>query len=258
MLVAPARRAIILAPHAAELAYAAGAGNHIIGTVRGSDYPPTLRAVPSVGDGTMPDAERIVALRPDLVIAWQTAAAAPLAPILQRLNVPLYYSDPQTLAAIPAAVVRMGQLFGTQAQAEAAAAVMQHRLEVLQSQYSQRQPIKVFIQTGLAPLYTLNRTSIISDAVAICGGVNVFGNAAVVAPQVTWEAVLAMQPQAVLAGVSNPSDNKANLHTWRAMGLPAAAAGHVFGIDADMLYRPAPRLIDATEQLCKMLDSLRH
>ncbi|MGB3436656.1 ABC transporter substrate-binding protein, partial [Achromobacter sp.] len=95
-LAAPARRAVTLAPHATELVYAAGAGDRIAATIRGSDYPPAARQLPVIGDGTQPDPERVAAVRPDLLIAWQPAAAAPLARVMDKLGVPVFYSDPLT------------------------------------------------------------------------------------------------------------------------------------------------------------------
>lgn len=256
-LAAPARRAITLAPHATELVFAAGAGDYLAATIRGSDYPPAARQVPVIGDGTQPDAERVAAVRPDLLIAWQPTAAQPVVRVMDKLGVPVFYSDPLTLAAIPDAVERMGVLFGTQAQAQPAAAQMRARLDALTARYAGRRPVRVFIQAGLDAIYTLNDSSIVSDALRICGGVNVFGQAPIVAPQVSLEGVLAARPEAVLAGVSRPEDTARNLAAWQALGLPAARLGHVYGVDADALYRPGPRLIDAAEAICADLDRLR-
>lgn len=257
MLASPARRAIALAPHAVELVYAAGAGDYLIATVQGSDYPAAARALPSIGDGTQPDAERVAALKPDLLIAWQAGAAAPLERIMGRLQVPVYYSDPQSLADIPDAIEQMGRLFGTEPQAHAAAQAWRARLAALQARYSDRPTLRVFIQAGLDPIFSLNRHSIVSDAVRICGGVNVFDAAPVLAPQITLEALLTARPDAIVAGVTSPAENLANLRAWQAKGVPAALQGKVYGIDADMLYRPGPRLIDAAEQLCAALEQAR-
>ena len=256
-LAAPARRAITLAPHATELVYAAGAGDYLAATIRGSDYPPAARQVPVIGDGMQPDAERVAAVRPDLLIAWQPAPAQALTGVMNKLGVPVFYSDPLTLSAVPGAVERMGVLFGTEAHARPAAQALRDRLAALTSRYAGRRPVRVFVQAGLDPIYTLNDSSIVSDALRVCGGVNVFGHAPIVAPQVTLESVLASRPEAVLAGVTGPDETAANLAAWQALGLPAARAGHVYGVDADMLYRPGPRLIDAAEQICADLDRLR-
>ncbi|WP_447980979.1 cobalamin-binding protein [Achromobacter kerstersii] len=257
LLAAPARRAVTLAPHATELVYAAGAGRFLIATIRGSDYPAATRQLPVIGDGMQPDAERVAGVRPDLLIAWQPTAAEPLVRVMDKLGVPVFYSDPLTLAAIPDAVERMGVLFGTEEHARPAAQSLRDRLAALSARYTGRRPVRVFVQAGLDPIYTLNNSSIVSDALRLCGGINVFGLAPVVAPQVTLENVLAARPEAVLAGVSRPEDTAKNLAAWQALGLPAARAGHVYGVDADALYRPGPRLIDAAEAICADLDRLR-
>jgi len=177
--------------------------------------------------------------------------------VMDKLGVPVFYSDPLTLAAIPDAVERMGVLFGTEEHARPAAQSLRDRLAALSARYTGRRPVRVFVQAGLDPIYTLNNSSIVSDALRLCGGINVFGLAPVVAPQVTLENVLAARPEAVLAGVSRPEDTAKNLAAWQALGLPAARAGHVYGVDADALYRPGPRLIDAAEAICADLDRLR-
>jgi iron complex transport system substrate-binding protein/vitamin B12 transport system substrate-binding protein len=256
-LAQPAQRAISLAPHATELAYAAGAGGKLAGVARGSDYPPDARALPSIGDGLEPDAERVAALKPDLIIGWQPAAAASLLPVLRALDVPVYYSDPRTVRDIPTAIERMGMLFGTMDTAGPAAAALRARVDALARRYAGREPVRVFIQAGRDPLYTLNGDSIVSDALKLCGGVNVFADAPVTAPQISPETVLAAQPDAVVAGTADAASLQATAAAWRALGLPAALAGHVIGVDADQLYRPGPRLIAATETLCEALDRAR-
>ncbi len=125
---------------------------------------------------------------PDLLIAWQTAAAEPLARVMDKLGVPVFYSDPQRLDAIPGAVERMGVLFGTEARARPAADALRARLDALKARYAGRRPVRVFVQAGLEPIYTLNDASIVSDALRACGGVNVFGQAPVVARRSRWKA----------------------------------------------------------------------
>ena len=174
---------------------------------------------------------------------------------MDKLGVPVYYSDPQTLADIPprwngwascsAPRTRLGPPPG-----------LRERLDRLAARHADRRPLRVFIQAGLDPIYTLNRTSIVSDALRLCGGVNVFADSPVVAPQVSLESVLAARPDAVLAGVSRQEDKANNLAAWRKLACrPPRPA--MYGIDADALYRPGPRLIDAAEALCETLDAMR-
>ena len=195
------------------------------------------RALPVIGDGTQPDAERVTAVRPDLIIAWQPAAAEPLVRVMDKLGVPVYYSDPQTLADIPAAVERMGELFGTQDQARPPpAARMAGRLA---ARHADRRPLRVFIQAGLDPIYTLNRTSIVSDALRLCGGVNVFADSPVVAPQVSLESVLAARPRRRAGGRVAAGRQGEQPRGLAQAGLrPPRPA--MYGIDADALYRPGP------------------
>jgi len=253
----PARRVITLAPHATELVYAAGAGQAMAGTIQGSDFPEEVKQVPSIGDGTRPNVERVAELRPDLVIAWLPGAAEPLMPTLRTLNVPVFFSDPRTLAAIPDEVATLGRLFGTEAAADKEAASLRERLAKLAERYRGRPPVRVFIQAGSNPLFTLNKQSIVNDAISICGGVNVFADAPATASQVGLETVLAARPDAVVSGVNGIEELRTLASSWKETRLPAALAGHIYGVDADTLYRPGPRLIDAAEALCQALDQAR-
>ncbi|MVW72420.1 MULTISPECIES: cobalamin-binding protein [unclassified Bordetella] len=258
VLARPARRALTAAPHATELVYAAGAGDFLVGTAQGSNYPDAARSLPGIGTTLGPNLEIAMTLRPDLLIAWQPLTPDRLGDLMLRLNVPVYYSDPRTLAAIPDAVETLGRLFGTESRASAAAQGMRARLATLTTRYAQRKPVRVFIEAGAQPLYTVNRESIINDAIRICGGVNVFADADLLAPQISLESVLAARPDAVITSAIHPEEAHENLRAWQARGLPAAQRGHVYTLDADALYRPGPRLIDVTEQLCAHLDKIRH
>ncbi|MEJ2920308.1 ABC transporter substrate-binding protein [Bordetella avium] len=254
-LLAPARRAITLTPHATELVYAAGAGAFLAGTARGSDYPPAARALPSVGDPFHPELERLLSLSPDLLIAWQPSSA--LAGIPAKWGIPIYYSDPRKLDDIPKAIEQFGHMFGTSQVADAEAHRLRERLHQLRARYANKKPVRVFVQAGSQPLYTINDNSIIGDALRLCGAVNVFGHSPLLPSQVSVEGVLAANPQAVVAGVASAREAQTLQRDWRAAGLPAALAGHVYALNADQLYRPGPRLIDSTALLCEDIDKAR-
>ena len=174
---------------------------------------------------------------------------------MDKLGVPVYYSDPQTLADIPPPWNGWASC-SAPGPGSARRQAARERLDRLAARHADRRPLRVFIQAGLDPIYTLNRTSIVSDALRLCGGVNVFADSPVVAPQVSLESVLAARPDAVLAGVSRQEDKANNLAAWRKLACrPPRPA--MYGIDADALYRPGPRLIDAAEALCETLDAMR-
>jgi iron complex transport system substrate-binding protein/vitamin B12 transport system substrate-binding protein len=254
----PAMRAITLAPHITELIYAAGAGGRIVGTVLSSDYPAEARGIPRIGDGLNIDTERAVSLRPDLVIAWQPSGAArTLAPVLDRLDIPLVFSAPRRLDDIPAEVLRMGAYFHTQDAAAATAEAMKRRLTALRARYSGKPLVRVFIQVGSDPLYTLGNDPLLNDVLATCQGINIFADAGVAAPQVSEETVLQTQPDVVIVPSTQSGVPARGAARWTTLQLPAAMAGHIHSMDPDALFRPGPRLIDAAEALCRLLDESR-
>lgn len=255
---AAAARVIALAPHITELIYAAGAGERIVATVLSSDYPPAALAIPRIGDGIHVNVEQALALRPDLLIAWLPHGAAQvLAPAASSLGIPLIYSRPEKLGDIPGEIARLGRLFGTEAQAGMTAQALRLRIDTLASRYAQRKPVSVFIEVGASPLYTIGKDPLLNDALRLCGGVNLYANATIAAPQVVLEDLLARRPDVVIVAPGRPGEHDEARRRWIGLKLPAALRGHVYAIDPDTLFRPGPRLIDATEQLCHYLDEAR-
>ncbi|WP_238160233.1 cobalamin-binding protein [Pigmentiphaga sp. H8] len=260
-LPAPARRVVSLAPHATELLYAAGAGRAIVGVDRDSNYPSEALKLPRVGNGLQPNAERIVALAPDLVVLWAygdgLAHAGLPDSLLERLGIRLYYSNPRKLADIPDAIERLGELTGTRAAAGAHAANLRRRLAALATRYAGQRPVRVFYQVGSQPMYTVNDRGIIGDALRTCGAVNVFGGLSAAAPMVGAESVLRENPQAIIVGQAGPGADAA-LAAWKDLG-PALAAvpDNLWAVDPDAMHRPGPRMIEATERLCERVDATR-
>ncbi len=253
-----ASRAITLAPHITELVYAAGAGDKIVGTVTSSDYPPQARRIPRIGDGLNINVEHAISLQPEVVIAWLAHGAAPtLAPALSTLDIPLIFSRPGKLSDIPAEILRFGKLFNTQTPAMAMAQALTRRLDALGARYAGQKTVSVFIEVGTSPLYTLGKSPMINDALRLCGGVNVYANANIAAPQASVESVLVKRPDVVITPARGEAAQEEARLRWAAVHLPAALNGHVYAVDPDKLFRPGPRLIDATEQLCQQLELAR-
>jgi iron complex transport system substrate-binding protein/vitamin B12 transport system substrate-binding protein len=248
------RRLITLAPHITELVFAAGAGSRIVGTVASSDYPPQARRIPRVGNGIQLDTERIVALRPDLILAWQPSGATrALAPLLARLNIPLAYVQPRALRDIPREIITLGRKLGTSAVAGREAQALSDRIAALGARYQGQRPVSTFIEVGTAPLYTLGKAPLINDVLHICGGTNIFAGAPIPAPQVSVESVLQDRPDAVIIASADPRRVTERTRYWASLSLPAARNHHVYGLDPDKLFRPGPRLIDAAQALCQDL-----
>jgi iron complex transport system substrate-binding protein len=256
-LPAPARRIVTLAPHATELVFAAGAGSRIVGTVSYSDYPAAAKDIPRIGSNSQIDIERLIALKPDLLIVWLHGNATRQLEKLRSLGIPLFYSDPQRLDAIPDAVSRLGQLAGTSVQASQSAAALRMQLASLRQRYGGRAPVRMFYQIWPQPLYTLNGKHIVSDAIGLCGGINIFSAISTTAPAVSVEAVLLENPEAVVTGDLNRQSEE-GLAMWRAYpALLAVQRDNLFALDGDLLSRPGPRMIAGAEALCKSLDVAR-
>ena len=252
VLATPARRIVTLAPHAAELVFAAGAGERVVGVVKGTDYPAAARRLPVIGDVTALDLERIVMLAPDLVVTWPWTTPAQVAWLRGR-GIAVFEANARTIDAIPTDVERIGALTGTQAVASAAADALRARLARLPGEARERPRMRVFYQVSGAPLYTLGGQHLVSQAIARCGGENVFSALAIPAPEVSVEAVLAADPQVIVAGTDD-ARRPAWLDAWS--GWPTLAAvrhRNLFVVDANLLHRPGPRFVDGIEQLCAAL-----
>lgn len=255
----PAQRILALAPHITELLFAAGGGDKIVGAVSYSDYPEAAKKIPHVGDNRQFDMERIIAMKPDLIVIWRHGSADRQIAMLRQLKVPIYHSDPKKLADIAEGVERLGQLMGTDNVARPAAAQLRTRLAGLTSQYGKRAPVRVFYQVWDKPLYTISGASIISDAMRVCGGQNIFAAMKVVAPVVTPEGVLAEDPEAIF-GTSEKSDpdSEGGLAMWRAFpSITAVRKNNLFRLNGDLLNRAGPRMIDGTAAMCEQLDMAR-
>jgi len=255
-LAAPARRIVSLAPHATELLFAAGAGDHVVGVLAPADWPPEAKLVARVGNAAGLDLERIVALEPDLVIVWPYLAPAQI-DRLRAMGTAIFVSDPRTPAAIAVELERLGALAGTPVEAARAAAAFRSRLAALDRHVSSLPRVRVFYEIWHQPLYTIGGAHLITAAIRLCGGENVFGQLSLPAPSVGVEDVLATRPEAIVAGTDDAvrPDWLDAWKRWRT--LPAVAHGNLFVVDANLLHRAGPRFVAGAEQLCSALDRAR-
>ncbi len=256
-LPAAARRIVSLAPHITENLYAAGAGEYLVGAVDYSDFPEAAKRIPRVGGYSRPDLEAIVALKPDLVLTWQSGNADSVVAKLKALGLSVYQAQPDRLEDIPAGIENLGRLAGTEAPAAKAAAAFRQRLSALRRQYAGKPAVPLFYQAWHQPLLTVGGSQIISDVIRLCGGANIFAGLAAKAPSVSVEAVLAADPEAIVAsGMGH--DTPIGLDDWRKWKrMKAVARGNLFPISADLMQRPTPRLLDGAEALCRHLETAR-
>jgi iron complex transport system substrate-binding protein len=251
----PAQRVIAMAPHVTELLFAAGGGDKIVGAVNYSDYPEAAKKIPNIGDNRQVDMERVAAMKPDLIVIWMHGSSERQIETLRQLGIPLFHSEPKKLAEIPDNLERLGQLLGTEAVANKAAAELRDKLASLTAQYSKRPPVRVFYQVWDKPLYTLSGSHIISDAMRVCGGENVFASMKVTAPVVDVEGVLREDPEAVFATAEK---NYGGVNLWRPYkSMLAVRNDNLFTVDGHLLNRAGPRMIQGTAVLCEKLELAR-
>ena len=251
-----ARRIISLSPHATELLFAIGAGSSVIAVVDYSDYPAAARQLPSVGSAAYLDMERILAYRPQLVVAWGSGNNASRIEQLRALGIPVFASEPRDFEGIASNMERLGELTGTAQQARSVAGHFRQQVRSLQSRYRQRRPVSVFYQAWDAPLMTLNHQHLVSQVLTLCGGSNVFGSLSQLAPTVGIEDVIARNPEVILNASGRP-EGDSNASWLRFTQLTAVRRGNLFVLDPDLLTRATPRIVQGAEQVCRALDAAR-
>lgn len=251
----PAQRIITTAPHITELVFAAGGGGRIVGVTSYSDHPAAARRIPQVGDDRQVDIERVLALRPDLLIVWSGGNPERQIEQLRRLGIPVYFSDPHRLDDIPSSIERLGDLLGTESEARSAAGELRRKLHGLAAQYGRRPVLRVFYQVSERPLYTLNGQHIVSDALRLCGGKNIFAGLKTTAPNISLEAVLKENPELIF---NSSVEEGGGMDTWRRYPtLEATRRGNLFDLDPDLLDRPGPRMVDGAALLCEKMEQAR-
>ncbi len=254
----PARRIVSLAPHITELLFAVGAGERVVGTVEYSDYPKRARSVPRVGNHQSLDLETIVALKPDLVLAW--SAGNPVAGLekLKALGIPVYTSTSTGLEGIATLLRKFASLAGMAWRGEEVASHFERLLGELRQQYTHRPRVSVFMQIWGRPLMTINGRHFINDAIELCGGTNIFADLDSLAPTVATEAVIERDPEVIFVNGKGRQYQRW-LNAWRSWPhLRAVRNDALYEIKAHTIVRPTPRILMGVKRICHILDAHRH
>jgi len=255
-----ARRVITLAPHLTELVYAAGAGDRLVGVVEYSDYPPEAVHLPRIGDAFRFDYEAIAALKPDLLLAWQSGTPVAAVERLTGLGYRVVSLEPGRLATIADHLRSIGQLVGTLPDATLAADRYEQELQELRDQYQDAPTLSVFYQISWQPLFTINRQHVIGEAIEICGGRNVFADLNELSPAISLEAVLVSAPQVIIASRfdSRKEQVATELSGWsKWTNIPAVRDGNLYLLGVDQMARPSTRILSGIRALCQSLDKAR-
>ena len=244
-------RAISLAPHITELIYAIGAQDKLIATVKSSDYPPAAKQLPRVGDGISVSAERLLALNPDVIFAWQpTRALQALESTLKSSQIALHYINPLTVDQIGTAALDLGHWLNSTETAQQFNQHWQQRLHQLEQRYYNPQPKTVFIVLNSQPLHSIN-DSLSQDVLRICGAQNWAQHSPTVAPAIHLEQLLATPFSDLVYSQNDEALEQLIERLERAYTRPV----RTHQVQADHFYRAGPRLLEATAQLCAQLEA---
>lgn len=250
----PAQRIVSLAPNITELLYTAGAGDRLVATVEFSDYPAAAKRLPRIGDAFRIDYERVVALKPDLIVAWQDGTPQTVIDELTRLQLPVRALRVAGLDAVAQALRELGTWAGTEATAARAADRYLARLESFRAAHQSLAPLSVFFEISQTPLYTVNDRHPISEVLRLCGGTNAFADLGQLAPAVGVESVLARNPDVILVADDEPEA----LPYWkRWRQLTAVREHNLYAVSSDRISRATVRILEGAEQVCGRLDDVR-
>lgn len=243
----PPQRIISLTPHLTELLFAVGAGAQVVGVDSASDYPRAARTLPRVGDYSRVNFERVLALKPDLVLVWVGGNRAADVHGLEKMGLPVLHTQATRLDDVARLLRLVGRASGHAGEGEAAARDFTARLAALQARATRQPPVSVFYQVWDPPLMTVGGAHWISDALALCGARNVFADLTAATPVVSREAVLRRAPELIVSGSDAPDPRR----QWqRFASLPAVKNQAFARVNADRLHRPTPRLIEGVAELC--------
>jgi iron complex transport system substrate-binding protein len=233
--------------------FAAGLGDRVIATVDFSDEPAAAKRIPRIGDVTGIDMERLVALHPDLVVAWPGGGNPAQIDKITKLGIPVYRQQVNRLGDIPGSLRRLGALAPDRMVAEQSARSLENELARLAHEYGTGKHPTVLLEVWNRPIYTVGGTQLVSDALSLCGARNVFGDLRELAPVIDVEAVIARDPDIIVAAAP-PGEAAGWLREWmRFPTLTAVRTGRLIPFEDPRLIRLGPSIVPATEALCKAL-----
>ncbi|MGX5796371.1 cobalamin-binding protein [Pseudomonas sp. E2-15] len=239
-------RVVSLAPSLSEIVLELGAADLLVGVLDGGERPAALAQVPSVGQYGQLNMERLLSLKPDLILLWPGSVGPAQREQLQRLNIPVYVAEPHSLEQLTSQIQAIAQQVGREEAGRQLAAQLRQRLAELRQRYQRAEPLRVFYQVWNQPLYTVGGGQIISDALSACGARNVFDDLKLPAPQVSIESVLQRNPQLILAA------DQVQLDAWKAWPqIAAVAEGRLQIVPDKGLERPSGQMIEAIAKLCQ-------
>jgi len=250
----PPQRIVSLAPSVTETLFALGLKERIVGVTGYCDFPEDAKAKEKVGDTLNPNAERIIALKPDLVVITTASQLERLSRQLGELNIPVYVTNPRTVREVVASIRKLGDATGAQAQAKEIADEMDRRINNVERRVKElpKPSVLYVLQTG--PLITAGRNTFINDLILLAGGQSISGNETADYPQLSRETAIGRMPEVIVAPASHGADFVKEEDLRRDFAAtPAIRTNRIVKVNADWVDRPGPRIVEGLEQLAQGL-----
>ncbi len=255
--ICSAQGIVTLAPALTELVYAAGAGHKLVAVSAWSNYPAEATRLPVIADHAAVNREALLALKPDVVLAWKTGTSARMLEAVRSLGISVRLIDGQRIDDVPRLLREIGQVAGTLESAEKAASAYESRLANIRKQYATLRPVPALIEIWHSPLMTVTGTHYMSDALVACGGRNVLADLPGITPEVSMERIVEIDPEAIVGAGSADGAAKFKENWKRLASLKAVKRDALIWLDPDTFQRQTPRLLDGVQMLCTALSRLR-
>ena len=242
-------RVVSTAPSVTENVFAVGAGDRLVGVTTFCNYPEEAKAIAKVGDTLNPNMETIVALKPDVVLVSSASQLENFTKVLEQNGIAVYVTSPTTLDDVFKDLGKLGELFATAQEASELVYDLRGRVDALANRLRDERPARVFVQISREPLFTIGKESFLNNVIIKAGAESVTADVATAYPKLNPEAASAMDPDAII--ISESPDNQQPNDAFR--NSPAVKNRRIFKVNADLLSRPGPRLVDAMEQIARDL-----
>lgn len=244
-------RVVSTAPSVTENIFAVGAGDRLVGVTTFCNYPEQAKEIAKIGDTMNPNMESIVALKPDIVFVSTASQIETFTKTLEQNGIAVYVTNPTSLDLVLKNLSQLGELFGTPDVADALVTDLQRRVQSTRPPpaYDVMPHPKVFVQISKEPLFTIGKQSFLTELIARAGGHSVTAEVESAYPKLSKEFASALSPEIII--LSESDDNREPNEVFK--NSPAVKKGRLYKVNADLLSRPGPRLVDALEQISKSL-----
>ncbi len=247
------KRIISLAPSVTEMLFALGLDDRVVGVTTWCDFPEQANRVEKIGDTLNPDLERVIALKPDLIVVTTASQLESLTRRLDKLSIPVYVIDPRTVRRVAYSIESLGRVTGS-TEGSKIAAGMERRITAVQDRVKNLPRLRVLYALQNSPLITAGQNTFINDLINLAGGISISGQESADYPQFSRETVIARAPEVIVIPGSHGSSFISEEELARSFGMtPAIRNRRIVQVNADWISRPGPRIVDGLEQLAQGL-----